>query len=415
MTTLRLSSNWVEGDQFFDREEEIHTLRERVENGTYTLLTAQRRMGKTSLVRELLRRLDEEGQFTTVFVDLESAMNEVDAVAEMASQILPVQSKLSRLRSRLGNYFRGARDHVEEIGAYEIKLKLRAGMNAGNWQRTGDQVFEALATNERPVVLVIDELPILINRLLKGQEYRITPDRRASVDGFMSWMRKNCQDNGGRVRLIVSGSIGLGPILHQAGLSSHANVFDTFELKPWPREIAMECLAALARGHGKYLPEDVRGEMCRRLRCCIPHHVQQFFQHLHEHLDRSGRVEATMADAEQVYEHELLSVRGQIGLVHYEDRLRMVFGPECYTTALALLTEAAVNDGLLTHETAKRYGEVELPVLTDEGITIDNMLYTLEHDGYLEAQGEGYRFVSGLLEDWWRARHGQPFTSINAQ
>ena len=71
MTTLRMSSNWVDGDRFFDREAELQLLRERVGNGTHTLLTAQRRMGKTSLVRELLRRLDEDGEMATVFVDWE--------------------------------------------------------------------------------------------------------------------------------------------------------------------------------------------------------------------------------------------------------------------------------------------------------------------------------------------------------
>ena len=415
MRTLQLTSNWVEKDQFFNRETEIRALRERVENGTHTLLTAQRRMGKTSLVRELLRILNEEGRFTTVFVDLESSMNEIDAVAEIASRTQTVQSGWSRLRSRLGNYFRGAREHVEEVGAYQFKLKLRAGMNAGNWQQTGDRLFEALAGHERPVVLAIDELPILVNRLLKGQDYQITSDRRAAADGFMGWMRKNCQDHGARVRLIVSGSIGLGPILRQAGLSSHANTFDTFELKPWPRETATECLAALARGHGKDLPEGVRDEMCRRLRCCVPHHVQQFFQYLHEFLGRSGRREATLDDVQYVYEHELLGVRGQTSLVHYEDRLRMVFGPACHTTALALLTEAAISDGVLTHETVERYEEAESPALTGEGITIESMLYTLEHDGYLEAQDTGYGFVSGLLEDWWRARYGKRFKSIHAQ
>ena len=45
-------SNWVYGNRFFDREAEIEALRGRVGNGTHTLLTAQRRMGKTSLVRE---------------------------------------------------------------------------------------------------------------------------------------------------------------------------------------------------------------------------------------------------------------------------------------------------------------------------------------------------------------------------
>lgn len=79
-------SNWVEGDRFFDRESELEALEERVRDGTHTLLTAQRRMGKTSLVRELLRRLADKGKFETVFVDLEAAANPADAIAEIAGR-----------------------------------------------------------------------------------------------------------------------------------------------------------------------------------------------------------------------------------------------------------------------------------------------------------------------------------------
>ena len=84
-------ANWVDGDRFFDREAELQDLRERVWDGTHTLLTAQRRMGKTSLVRELLRQLDDEGDFATIFVDLEAANDPADAVAEIAIQARPVQ------------------------------------------------------------------------------------------------------------------------------------------------------------------------------------------------------------------------------------------------------------------------------------------------------------------------------------
>jgi len=64
-------SNWVEGEKFFDRTKELEALEERVREGNHTLLTAQRRMGKTSLVRELQRRLKETENFHVVFVDLE--------------------------------------------------------------------------------------------------------------------------------------------------------------------------------------------------------------------------------------------------------------------------------------------------------------------------------------------------------
>ena len=405
-------SNWVYGDRFFDRDAEIEALRERVENGTHTLLTGQRRMGKTSLVRELLRRLDGEGRFATVFVDLEAAMNGADAVAEMAIQAQSVQSIWRRIQTWSANRLGDLRDNVEEVGLSELKVQLRAGMDAGNWQRDGDRFFEALAANERPVVLAIDELSILVNRLLKGHDYRITPERREATDRFMSWLRRNCQAHPDKVCLIVSGSVGLGPILRQAGLSAQANVFAPFDLQPWNHATSMDCLAALARGQGINLSEEVRGEMCRRLRCCVPHHVQQFFHHLHQHLVKNQGNEAAVADVEQVYEHELLSVRGQIDLVHYEDRLRTVLGNRSYIVALGLLTEAAVNGGLLTHETVRCYREMSPSSSDDEEVSVDHVLYSLEHDGYLESVDGGYGFVSGLLEDWWRARHGQYFTPI---
>ena len=100
----------------------------------------------------------------------------------------------------------------------EVQIKLREGIDAGNWQQKGDAIFAALAANERPVVLAIDELPILVNRLLKGQDYRMTPERKQAVDEFMTWLRKNGREHRGRITLILSGSVGLEPILRQAGI-----------------------------------------------------------------------------------------------------------------------------------------------------------------------------------------------------
>ena len=408
----KAGANWVDGDRFFDRETELETLTERVRDGAHTLLTAQRRMGKTSLVRELLRRLNEEGEFATVFVDLEGANDAADAVAEVAIQARPVQRAWDRIRDGFANHLKDIGDRIEEVGVADLKVKLRAGIDAGTWQRNGDHIFEALAANESPVVLAIDELPILVNRLLKGHDFRVTPQRREAADQFLSWLRRNGQAHRGRVCMIVSGSIGLEPVLRQAGLSAQANIFSPFELQPWSQDTSVRCLGALARTYGVDISLHLRREMCRRLRCCVPHHVQQFFDHLHEHLRRDGRSKATSADVAQVYERDLLGVRGQIDLEHYEGRLRMVLGPEGYRTALTLLTEAAVNDGLLTHNAVHLYRESSLSSTDGGEVPIADILYSLEHDGYLERQAGDYRFVSGLLEDWWRARHYRFFKSI---
>ena len=416
-TLRKAGSNWVDGERFFDRAVELESLMERIQDGNHTLLTAQRRMGKTSLVRELLRRLDEEGEYETIFVDLEAAADAGDAIAEIAFQAKSIQGVWPDIVSQFSNFVQRMGNRVEAVSLSaaslaDLKVQIRGGVTSGNWRETGDRIFASLAESEKPVVLAIDELPILVNRLLKGQDYTMTPERREVADQFLSWLRRNGQNHRGRVVLIVSGSVGLEPILRQAGLSAQANILAAFELRAWAQETAMECLEALAGGYGLSLPEDVRTDMCRRLRSCVPHHVQQFFDHLHLHLRTAGRHDATLDDVKLVYERDLLGVRGQIDLEHYESRLRMVLGSRAYTAALDILTEAAVNGGVLTATAIARYIGLLLDQSDEEAVSIDYVLYSLEHDGYLERHPDGYRYVSGLLEDWWRARHGEYFIRI---
>ena len=423
MTLRKAGGNWVEGDRFFDREAELEALTERVRDGTHTLLTAQRRMGKTSLVRELLRRLAHEGCFETIFVDLEGASTPADAVAEIGFQSRSAQGAWGRIKRLFANVLPAEVEvggRVPALAGADLRVKLRAGVDDGNWRHKGDEVFAALAGNGRPVVLALDELPILVNRLLKGDDhhkgkgYGITPESRQAADEFLSWLRKNGQTHRGRVRMILSGSVSLEPILQQAGLSAHANVFSPFDLKPWDRETATACLGALGETYRLDLPHAVRQDMCRRLRCQIPHHVQRFFDLLHEDLRRAGRRTASLEDVELVYDHEMLGIRGQMDLQHYEGRLRMVLGDEGYRTALEMLTEAAVNDGRLRGDAIDRHRESLAAEAGAGALPVEDVLHVLEHDGYLARQGDDYRFVSGLLEDWWRVRYGRSGASSGA-
>ena len=239
------------------------------------------------------------------------------------------------------------------------------------------------------------------------------PENIQAADEFLSWLRRNAQAHRGRLCLIVSGSVGIAPILKQAGLSAAMNVFSAYELKPWNQSTASECLGALAANYGVELPVAVREAVCRRLRCCIPHHVQQFFDALHRQLRLAGRTGATLDDADTAYRNDMLAVRGQIDMDHYEERLKMVLGTDGYRVALELLAQAA-SEGSLRPESIDKYRSM-LDASQDAGAAaLPFVLEVLVQDGYFTRQGEEFCFASGLLEDWQRSRKGLPINPLTA-
>lgn len=89
------TGRWVSGEDFFDRERELEVLTTRVREQNHVLLTGQRRMGKTSILRELGSRLESEGWIFFI-ADVEGATCPGDAISEIARAAHPVRSIASR-------------------------------------------------------------------------------------------------------------------------------------------------------------------------------------------------------------------------------------------------------------------------------------------------------------------------------
>lgn len=382
--------NWVSGDRFWGRDFEIASFTQFLDEGAHLLLTAPRRMGKTSLMREVARRL--EARFTCLFLDLEGGSSAADAIVELALVARPHAS----LAGRIGEVFRSIGGAFEEIQVDDLRIKLHDAL-AGDWQAKGDRVLHVLADQDRGIVIFIDELPILINRLLRAPGSPMTPAGRAAADQFMSWLRAAAQRHQGRIRFVLSGSIGLAPVLRQAGLSATMNSFTPFDLPPWDWETAKGCLHALACNYELDLPDAAVSRILARLGCCIPHHVQMYFSHVYEDARRRGVSSCSTGDVDRVYVEQMLDSRGHAELDHLVERLRMVFEVAEAELAFQLLSETAVH-GELTPSAAR--------VLVADPAVLRVLLGTLEHDGYLRREAEGYRFISSLLKDWWDERFG---------
>ena len=314
-----------------------------------------------------------------------------DVVALVAQQLHSVRPLASRFASTMARWAA----NVEEVSAYEFRLKIRAGLDAGNWRRHGEELFEACANEPKPVLIVLDELPIFLLSLLRLERGQI------QVDEFLNWLRAVQQNVAGRgLTFIASGSIGLVPLTSRLGLPDRINHLHTFRLQPWTHDTSAECLARLAASHGLTVEPGVTDAVVEKLGIGIPHHVQSFFAHLREDAMIHDRSELRLEAVGRVYHESLLAPWGQIDLMHYDTRLRDAFDERSHRIALEILTEAATQ-GVLT-DTARDRFEAHLAALGDEAQgRIAGVLDVLVHDGYLIPHDDGHVFQSRLLRDWW--------------
>ena len=388
------TGRWVSGDDFFDREHEMGLLEARIRERNHLLVAGQRRMGKTSLLQELGRRLKSDG-WIFLFVDVEGATCPEDVIADLARALHPERSMARRMASSMKHWFD---ENVDELSAFEFGVKFRAGLDAGSWRRHADGLLRACAALETPVLLVVDELPIFLKRLLRRDG---NPDR---VDGFLSWLRGALQGLGdaGPV-LVVSGSIGLEPLVRRLGLADRINHLYAVRVGPWSREASVGCFERLAAGHGLDLDRGVANAAYDALGVGIPHHVQSFFARLRDYAAMRGLNRVGVEDVRDVYKGELLGPSGQNDLVHYETRLKEALSDEEHRFAMEMLAEAATV-GAFTPAARRSLDALYSTVVDDAAERIADALDVLVHDGYLEPAAEGHRFASRLLKDWWSAR-----------
>ena len=107
------------------------------------MLAGQRRVAKTSLARELGRRLQGDG-WAFLFVDVENANSPSDVIRDIAKAAHAITGAPSRLTAALGRWFK---ENIEELSAFEVGVKMRAAGDYA-WRQQGEALMQAGADHE---------------------------------------------------------------------------------------------------------------------------------------------------------------------------------------------------------------------------------------------------------------------------
>ena len=188
------ASGPVMGKDFFNREEEIKDLLRLLERENIVLISP-RRYGKTSLMREIVRRLSERGQLC-LFLDVMHIDAPEDFVIELATAAFDVTNVRKKFAKSLKGAFIRLSTLFDEIEASVagtgIKVKFRKGLNEeigeDNWTEKGKDIFDAIKSmsDEKQIYVVIDELSECVNNMIKSE---------ANATKFLQWFRSKTANN----------------------------------------------------------------------------------------------------------------------------------------------------------------------------------------------------------------------------
>lgn len=388
----------VVGDNLYGRDYELRTLWERLERGEHILLLAPRRVGKTSLMLELQRQ--PRPNWHVIYIDVEGAADAADLFADILAQLASHPAYRRGIENIPGwqaaKDLLGAANLSAKAHFGDLKVELASAMRA-DWHRRADQIRARLAATEAEgrLLIIIDELPLLVSRLVDNG---MKQDAELLLAKLREW--RQAPDLRGRVATLAGGSIGLEGVVQRAGLPGVINDLVPFHLESWSRSTARKFLHEVSRGSGFPLGESTVEQVLDLLYDPVPYHLQLFFQALREECHGNPAV-LTRGLVESCFEQRLAGASGTAHLDHYATRLEIALDAAERGAALDVLSRlsrlASPTEWATVRELEQQMAGREAP--------FRSALRVLEADGYIRRDGDRVSFRSNLLRRWWRKHH----------
>lgn len=333
-----------------------------------------------------------------IYIDVEGGDGPADCVASILAALAAHPKYRTRFEAM--PFSKAVKDLLRgvsvgaSISVLQVELKQAIG---SDWGQAADQLEARLTSLDDAggkLLIILDELPILISRMLRGE-------RKEEAELLLSRLRRWRQAPAlrGKVHTLIGGSIGLEGIVRRAGLSGSINDLVPFRLNSWDQSTAVEFLKELASSCGFPLDDESIARILDLLDDPVPYHVQLFFSALRE----ESRVDPSLVSSELIdrcFEERLSGPSGTAHLDHYEKRLEIALDErECQMAYDILGLACRGRDGVAF---------ADLEDLRRQGSeTFQSALGDLEADGYLRRDDRRLIFRSNLLRTWWRKHRGR--------
>jgi hypothetical protein len=351
------------------------------------VLTAERRMGKTTVIKKMLA--EPPAGKLAIYRDLESIHTLLEFVESVLRDVETYLSRTQRVAVR-------SRQILTRISGCEIGGMVKVpDVAAPHWKVLLTTTLEDLLEyQDRMVVLLWDELPMMLHNI-KARE------GDGAAEELLNTLRTIRQMQSG-VRMVFTGSIGLHNVISGLKLGGYANDptndMEAVEVPPLSPEDGSRLAYELLRG------ESLLCEAPLSVARDISDAVDGIPFYIHRLIDQIGerRGPATLEQVHKELACALKDPQDRWHFRHFRERINTYYSSENIPTALAILDTVALSAEPLP------YAEIfdRIPNPKDREVVRD-VLVNLQRDHYLQRDDQGrYHFTFSLISQWWAFDRG---------
>lgn len=350
----------------------------KLKDGNSLLLSAPRRIGKSSFAKKLIAELENE-EWTGYYLNLERYNNEIAFIVGF----------IDLLYTKADGWGKGMHAFKEWAKDFKVSFKEMSVSSADIDKGIEDFRREVKRLVDNPengnVVFVFDELAVFLQHI---------EDRSVgSAENFLSWMRSLRQECRGCNRWIFCSSISIENYLASNSLNATMNDVMEFPLAEMPDEEAFGLIRELAEGGELTIDDGLQEHMLTKIGQNIPYYIQALFSAIADQ-DPEGAI-VTRKHIDDAYDDIIKNA----ALNTWHERIKDYKGDS--DDLKLILTELCVHPKGRTGEEIV----AKLPHLIDNPGRFNYLMKMLCHDGYLFMNTKGkYCFRSHLLRDYWKDR-----------
>lgn len=354
------------------------------------VLTAERRMGKTSIVRKMMAEATADK--LPVYRDLER----VHAPIEFTQL---VYDDVSSYLSRSDRTARRAQQLLGQLGGTEIKGLIKLpDFAAPHWKTLLAKIIEDLVEHQdRTVILFWDELPLMLYNIKRRAG-------EAAATEILDTLRALRQTHR-ELRMVFTGSIGLHNVISSLRAGGYANDptndMYTVDVPPLDPEHALELAARLLRGE-RVKVSDL--EACAGRVAAAVDGIPYFIHHVVDQLKQRGGTASPEA-VDEVVTQSISDQQDRWHLRYYRDRIKIYYAPEEQPFALNALDVLSVAEGPLAFD--ELFNRLKSRMVTEDRERALDVLALLQRDHYVAQGGDGtFGFRFPLIRRCWRIHRG---------